>query len=696
MKRFLISLLALMLIASTLFLCACGGGPETPTPDGGEGDGGGEGGGTSGGGDTVDVYDPSAPMVDFSAQVVNYLYPTGGLLTQPTENIYEGSASMTDDCLTKMVEAEKIIARGRPDTPLYGIYTYTHEHLANQDTVVNAGFTAARISSDSNGWTDEHQIALAETDMMIMTACSVPKLVDGKNPSASFYLPEKMGEADNRLGVNLKKITNYDLAGWLCATIEKTSEKIDRLGPEGSFWKENPNVNYNPIIYYEFFNEPNYQYLIPITRNDDGKTDDANADIKIQVYAIMQTVVYTVLNNKYGDSVKFVGISAGGGVGGLGSDYVEKIFSYNTRNNTTASELVTGYLNAALDPYGITQYVSPTDPSKNESDEDFAARQESVRKLRGYLGLADGQQMEIDIINTMDVMSTHPYMDGASPFAKFDENKDTQAKSLVEMRETMKLNSAPDDQDRAENMPIWFTECGWQLKGPKAYLEAYPEDVANGIYGGLVAEYSSKGTGTSQILQAAMEVQEYLWGIRNGIDFISFMHMYDTDGCNYGLVNYGYSGIGKTEYGSGSNDGSPRLTMYSIETMTSILPNPALLNVVHEGKVDDSKKDSPYLLVYELESDIGGEIVTTVLSPLSAAEVSIKWDADYALVTDMFGKSQIVKASGGELTLTAGPYMLYVRHVSDQMLIEHGLMADVVAESIELLSLAWNTREETI
>ncbi len=700
MKKLLISLLALLLVCSTLFLSACGKTEDPPTTDpvdpnnpsdgndgndGNNGNNGNGGNGGNGGGDVIDVYDPSMPMADFSAQVSSYLYPTGGLLAQPETNVFVGSARMRNDIISNFADVDEIIARGRPEHPLYGIYTYTHEHLANQDTVVRAGFTAARISSDGNGWTDEHQIALAESGMKIMTGMGCGIFGTG---TKNYYLPVRLGLEQNNAkdDANMRIIDNYDLAGWINEYIRVAKEKIDKFGPEGTWWKEHPEVNYNPIIYYEFFNEPNYQYLIPVKTS--GGADDAYATIKYQVYAIMQNCVYTVLHREYGDTIKLVGISAGGGAGEQGKSFVPTIMGY--KKDKTVNELY----NRMLDPNGIIKHAS-------ETDEQFAARQESVRQLRAAMGLpevATANDVKIDMVATMDVMSIHPYMDGASPFSAFSSNQLSQGLVINAMRQSM-IDSAETEEEiaRAKNMPIWFTECGWQLKGPEAYAAAYPEDIANGINGGLAAEYNNASTGTSQILQAAMEVQDYLWGIRNGIDFISYMHMYDTDGCNYGLVNYGYNNLGGGIYIYGRNNGSPRLTMYAIETMTTLLPNPKLTRVIFEGDADTTNTDTEdYLFIYEIESDIGGEMIITVISPLKATPAQIAWDDDYALITDMFGKSQIVKATGGYINMVAGPYMQYISHVTDKMLIENGLMADVVAEAIELLSLAWNAKEDNI
>ncbi len=668
MKKSLLSFIALLLVGATLFLCACGGSTGGNTDDN-------ETPGDETPGGDITVFDPSLPMNDPSSSLVAYLYPGDELLAQPATNVFEGTAYMRDDIVSQFEKAELIIRRGRPETPLYGIYTYTHEYIDNQDTVLDAGFTCARISSDSNGWSEDHMLALAENGIQIMSGCSIPSLFNS-NPSKSYFLPEKCGTSNPKTNDNMKDINNYDLAGWLNDAIDATLAKIAVWGPRGSFWDEHPNANYNPVRYYEFYNEPNFQYLIPITR--DNGADDAYAVIKYQVYAIMQTIVYQAIKPIYNDEIYFVGMSAGGGAQDSGISYLRATFGYKN------SEDVNTLLNNVVTPKALVQY-------SGESDESFNARKESAAKLRARLGLGEGDSLKIDLINTMDVLSTHPYADGNSPFAAYLSNNHCQSFYISETRKAMVASADPKDVERAETMPIWFTECGWQIKGHDAYKEAYPEDYANGIYGG---QENHSTNGTSQIVQAAMEVQDYLYGIRNGIDFISYMHMYDTDKCNYGLVNFGYSAAGgrDAEATFPVNNRSPRLTIYAIKTMTEILPNPALSAVIHEGKVPGTNN---YLFIYEIESDIGGEIVTTVFSPLQASPAKVAWEDDYALVTDMFGKSQIVKSEGGFLNLNAGPFMLYVRKVDTGLLREHGLITSV-SDALLMLGMAWTEKETVI
>ncbi len=667
MKKTLISLIALLLVAATMFLCACGGG-STGTGDEETPGGGGE---NPGGGNDA-VYDPSLPMGDPTSGALAYLYGRNDLLQQPTSHIFPDTSIARADVFSSFEKAEDIINRSRPETPLYGLYTFAHEYLDNQDSMTRVGFTNARITMHTvtrdghtyNGLTDDYMHTICESGISVMWT-------SGCNAMSFLYTVR-----DDAL---MRDLANYGLSSWLWENANMALALLERYGPRGTYFQDYPNANYNPIRYIEVFNEPNFQYLISVKTANGA--DDAYAVVKYHAYALLQTVVSAAVRATYNDEVKIVGISAGGGAEDSGTSFVSSILSYkNSTELTFNGEKTTlgAVLSDALDSSKLVQHA-------NESDAKFEARKGYADDLRRMMGLSDGETPEIDMVNSMDIMSIHPYADGSSPFAAFRANNQGQAQRIKKMRTALINNVDQDDPvavQYAKDMPIWFTECGWQLKGPAAYAEAYPEDIANGIEGGKAAEYSSSSTGTSQILQAAMEVQDYMYGIRNGIDRITYMHMYDTDGCNYGLVNYGYKWGG---------DYSWRLTLYAINTMATLLPNPALVGVVKEGA------GTKYYSIYEIESDVGGEIVTAVFTPLEPETVQVPWEDDYALVTDMFGKSKIVKSTGGYVTVEAGPYMVYLRHVSNDLLIEHGIVtAYVSSDAFGVFGHAWIAKEELI
>ncbi len=706
MKRILTSLMALLLVCSTLFLCACGEPetPPTPTPSDP----------TNPGGNAVDVYDPSNPMSDPSTGVLSVLYNRAGLLAQPEESLFPNSSLEHTKMLGDFVNAATIINRGRPEVPLYGLYAFTHEYQQCQDDITAVGFTNIRASREQTYVpAKDHNVTLmTDADMRLFCENNISVMftvgagpINSASPDRSCFFPQKNGVSYPTYTDLYDDLENYDFSTTFRRSILYTLDLLGKYGPRGTFFDENPDVNYNPIRYIEIFNEPNYQYLIPVTRV--GGSDDPYRDIKYKVYALIHTATALAVREVYGNEVQIVGLSVGGGADDVGKHFVEEVLKLS------GNEELTKILNDAINPDALVQYskdltvtyktadgnVDSTQTkyvaaeNNKESDADFAKRKQYAQEVRDLLGLEDGETIELDLISTMDIISIHPYIDGQSPFA-CNGNTRSQSDVIKSMRTSIEKYASEEDKERAKTIPIWFTECGWQIKGRKAYAVAYPEDVANGILGGTGAEYSNASTGTSQIIQAAMEVQDYLYGIRNGIDRITYMHLYDSDGCNYGLVNFGYGGKNN---GTGGGDRTWRLTLHAIKNMIDILPNPALKNVVREDiKTINGKAVGTY--IYEIEADVGGEIVTTVLSPLTAQNgLLVDWDEDYALVTDMFGKSQIVKAVNGQISVDAGPYLTYVRHVSREMLIAHGLIAPLTAATIvEMFGNAWNANEETI
>ncbi len=721
MKRILISLLSLMLVCSTLFLCACGG-TETPTPDnggdtgtgGGTGSGGdtGTGGGTGTGGDTgsgggtgtggtddvIDVYDPSNPMADPSNGVLSVLYSRSGLLAQPSETVFATTSLESAKMLRQLANAETIILRGRPEVPLYGLYAFTHEFSETQDDITRVGFTNIRTQRESDFNTElDHAVSrfndddmrkFCESNISIMFTVG-QAMVNAKAPGRSTFYPQKYGVSYPGHTALYTDLDNYDFSTFLRRGIRYTLDILGKYGPRGSFFDENPEVNYNPIRYIEMYNEPNFQYLLPVTR--EGGSDDPYRGEKFQVYAIWQVACATAVRRVYGDEVQIVGMSAGGGADDSGVAFIEGCLALS------GDDTLEKYLNDAMNPDALTQInktvVSETtgEATIKETDAEFTKRKQYAAELRELIYGKDNTNvtpLELDLVGTMDIISIHPYIDGKSPFA-CNTASSSQSDAINKMRAALIANASEADKERAAVMPFWFTECGWQIKGKTAYAAAYPEDDANGIKGGMAAEYSDPNTGTSQILQAAMEVQDYLYGIRNGIDRITYMHLYDTDGCNYGLLNYGYTWGG---------DRTWRLTLYATQNMINILPDPALKRVVTE-KITTIDNKAVGIYVYEIESAPGEEIVTTVLSPLTPQlGYKLDWDEDYAMVTDMFGKSQIVKAVNGQISVDAGPYILYVRHVDRATLEAYGLVNKVeIAPLTAMFGNAWNTnRDEDI
>ncbi len=219
----------------------------------------------------------------------------------------------------------------------------------------------------------------------------------------------------------------------------------------------------------------------------------------------------------------------------------------------------------------------------------------------------------------MDIISTHPYWDGSSPFV---------AASGSIPRHTYEIRESAGDAD----FPIWWTEGGYQI---------HYADGGTHNYG----EAGGKGFSTP-LEQGAMLVQQYVLGMRLGVERIMYMYINDSDNCNYGIL---------------SMIGEYRKSAYAIRTLTTMMPDPLLKEAVMEGKDAQGNRNDAY--VYTFESEVGGVDVTLAFAAQEKVTIDIPWDGEYAMLTDMMGVSRLISAENGVITLEVGAYMQYLTPV---------------------------------
>ena len=632
MKKFFSTLLLFILVASMLLSC---GEDPVPTPDDDEED------------DVVDVTDNGAAMGDpsigkteggiditgtgFIDQLEQVQLNTSDPNNPTVPNFNYGTEST--NLVTYYPSAESIINVGRREVPPYGIYGFIHEFSEYYDDMIDIGFTNVRLGMHSvNDLTDEIMSELCSSGISTMYTVGRALFSNQNiNDPTDYFLGTSNEEAQY---VNLE---TFRIAEWIEDTINGAFKLVDRYGPNGQFFKDNPDINYLPIRYIEICNEPNFQYMLPLYRPG-TTTDWANAPAKAQLYAMLFVAMSEAIHVKYGDQIKIVGISDGC-VGGTDATFTKMVLGYHK------SETYTHMLNTAIQ------------------------LQES-KGLQTLLGLEDGEEIEMDILKNMDVISTHPYW-GPSPFTQ-DISGNSPARCLSEMRRAI----AAIDPEAVDRIEIWFTECGQQLKGRKWFPAEEAEQWG-------VFPYSSARTGVDQLTQASFLVQNYIYALRCGVSRITFMNMQDTDNCNYGAFNY--------KSGGGVGDKSWRMSAYAIQNLINILPNPRLVNVIHEGYDEIAKH---YYYLYEFESDVGGENVILAFTAQEKHDLYVPWDDDYALVTDLMGNTQILAAENGKIHLDGGPCMMYVRKVSNDMLIENGLIPAPEADLSASLALCWQEKRE--
>ncbi len=218
---------------------------------------------------------------------------------------------------------------------------------------------------------------------------------------------------------------------------------------------------------------------------------------------------------------------------------------------------------------------------------------------------------------TMDVFATHPYVDPRPPFSYVDWLPEHSIASAHK-----KLRALLDGCGK-KDMPIWYTELGWFI--PPS----------------LGGHFNTCQNGNTLLEHAAYNAQVYLLGLRLGVERITTMYIMDTDNCNPGIVN---------------RDGSKRPAAYAVKHLIDILPDPKLLDAIHDGRDYES-------FAYRFESKPDGEEVVVVFTANRPKTITIPWDAPKARLTDMMGCDKIVDVEGGNLTLEAGIYPLYVRHI---------------------------------
>ena len=535
-----------------------------------------------------------------------------------------GSASVDATDIASLRSAAEIIAAGRSDVPVYGIYVgAAHEYLNFYKDFSEMGI--ANLRTNSSGLNDQVMEAFCESETSVM-------LTHGANLGAYYSGAAQKSNDDP----DLWNLSNYNFVGFLEGIVDSLTTLLGKYGPNGTFFNDYDG-NYNPIRYIEVQNEPNFQYLFGVRRPDGS--DDAYSFLKYCIYALEQIVTYNTIKYHCPDddvtgspTVYVVGMGAGG-VNGLDYNFINSVLQIDNKTVFQQSEDCST---------GTTLYTI------------LNSAIASSEKLQAIMGV-DGTttKADIDTVSTMDILSTHPYIDGkqaTSPVGHSNFKLSSNIKSIRTLR---------SGKGKAD-MPIWFTECGWNVLKSD---------------GGLLG-----GGAHTQLEQAYMQVQYYLYAIRNGIDRITFMSIIDTDGCNYGQFQADSSTLGAGASNKRWIDADWRLACYAIQVMSQMLPNPALSKVLLE---------TPTGIAYELIPDTDSvDRVTVVFSPLSPNKVTIPWtQSSYIVMTDIFGAEKIVEAVDGKVTVDAGPNLVYLREATYTDLAKHGVRA--TAANVSPLPLAW-------
>lgn len=193
---------------------------------------------------------------------------------------------------------QDILNLADPSKPVYGLFTWsstwnTFRKFANSADIADVGWRVIRIGCDfSTMFKDENMVNLADfcdkNDAEVMfTLISLQR----------FNYGEFLNEEND--SVFIEDFIKY------------FDDMVNRFGPNGTFFSENPDVPYRPVLHWEIWNEPNLYYL-----PGPEHWEELNTEQRADLYGRLLVKVYNhVRANPDWDDIKIVGI--GGCRGGL-------------------------------------------------------------------------------------------------------------------------------------------------------------------------------------------------------------------------------------------------------------------------------------------------------------------------------------------------------------------------------------------
>ncbi len=605
MKRILCSILTLVILGSTLVSCVAPIMDGNATPTGAYG--------------VIDEDKNDNNLVGVVNGGVVY-YDDGQYLTQPEgKDLYmnggnmEANTSFAINAADYFPDIKDIVEQGRADTTVYGIYNFIENYRQYYEQIEDIGFSNMRLtldricnhSLDSSiigymPYSDEFKEIVMEDGVSyyfndehirILAVNGIDYFVTaGQGNAASRYFQP----GADKIRRDLLTYEDIRVDEWISNLTRQVLEFFRRYGHNGTFWQENPDVPYYPATAFEPYNEPNFIYLIGpayFDANGNGVIDKGTEDQK-----------------KYSPSQALL----------------ERLYA----------------------EYQIAVYTAVKAEFPDVKIIGFGAGG-AMDADRSYITNVLNKYPES--VNTMDVLSTHPYFEDISPFAAA-----TNAAALAErLRNFRNLL----DNKGKEDMPIWYTECGWQI----------PKTQGGNFY------YSGGIAGADQLTQAAMLVQEYLFAMRTGVERVTYMYIMDTDNCNYGLLNL---------------DGSWRLSAYAVANMIDMLPDPLIVEAIAEGLDRRGKLTGEF--AYKVEPEPGAEPIVVAFTTAKKLEMTIPWTEEFAVLTDMFGHSKVIKANSNKtITFEAGACMQYIRTIDQVPDIDSAVSAPATSPDTSMVSYAW-------
>ena len=230
--------------------------------------------------------------------VFNSMAKAPGPVVQPTE--IPGNWKLVDNPLPSL---ESVIAKPAAEMPVYGLYGWCGEYKKFRADILKVGYRSVRISGPMH---DEVM------EMMVEDGVEVMKTLAAR----TFTLSRE------------KKTRNdYESdEAYIEAYLKGLEGFMNRYGPNGTFFKERPNLPHRPIVYIEIFNEPNFQYMIPPSK-EVSRADQLSQ--KVSIYARMLPAAYKLIKAKWPE-VTVLGFATGGAAGG-DVPFIEKVHEANNK-----------------------------------------------------------------------------------------------------------------------------------------------------------------------------------------------------------------------------------------------------------------------------------------------------------------------------------------------------------------------------
>ena len=234
-------------------------------------------------------------------------------------------------------------------------------------------------------------------------------------------------------------------------------------------------------------------------------------------------------------------------------------------------------------------------------------------------------ELDSDVEDSYDVLSTHPYVRPAAPEA----NAITEWAAYSISRNLDIIRDTLDEYDR-EDTPIWYTEIGWPI---------LPED---GGHYPTTKPYEC----VPPLLQAAYICRTYALALRLNVERVHIMFVTDSDGFNAGF------------FGKRTKEWRP--SAKAVQTMIATMPNPKLTGSISDGN------NGTYAYTYLADEKAGtgaGNKVIMAWNVAGPKTIKLNKLPKKVWVIDMLGTTQTRATEFGKLSLEIGPYPVYIKPV---------------------------------